>query len=61
MNTPHPISEAYSAGLRAYYREDYPTMITYMLQAAQNNPQSPDIYYHVGEAYRLSGEYEKSS
>lgn len=60
VNTPHPISEAYSAGLRAYYREDYSTMLNYMLQAVQNDPEAPDTNYYVGEAYRLLGENDQA-
>jgi tetratricopeptide (TPR) repeat protein len=51
VNTPHPISEAYRAGLRAYERSDYDSMLRYMEQAAQVEPQSADLHFFVGEAF----------
>jgi tetratricopeptide (TPR) repeat protein len=60
VNTPHIISEAYTAGLRAYAQQDYPAMLTFMLQASQNEPQAPDTHYYVGEAYRLLEEWDKA-
>lgn len=51
VNTPHPISEAYRAGLRSYESKDYDAMLRYMEQAAQVEPQSADLHYFVGEAF----------
>jgi len=50
--TPHPISEAFRAGLRAFERGDFQEMLEYMQQAAQLESQAPDTHYYVGEAYR---------
>jgi len=58
VNTPHPLSEAYRSGMRSYERGDYDTMLVFMLQAIRNEPDSPDIHYHLGEAYRLQEEYK---
>jgi len=52
VNTPHPISEAFRAGLRAFGNNDYEDMLNYMQQAAREEPQAADIHYYVGEAYR---------
>lgn len=57
VNTPHPRTEAYRAGLRAYERGDYESMLSFMQQAAREELDSPDTQYYVGEAYRLMDEY----
>ncbi len=56
INTPHPRSEAFRIGLRAYERGDYEAMLTFLEQAQREEPDAVDVYYYVGEAYRLSGE-----
>ncbi len=58
INTPHAVSEAYSAGMRAFSRGDYRNMLNYMSQAIQMDPKSPDVNYYVGEANRLLGKNE---
>jgi len=60
VETPHPISEAYRAGLRALHAGDLPSMLLFMQQAADIEPQAADTHYYVGEAYRLMGEFEKA-
>lgn len=60
IDTPHPIYEAYRTGMRAYDRKDYRAMINFMTQAVQNDPESPDLHYYLGEAYRLSGDNENA-
>jgi tetratricopeptide (TPR) repeat protein len=60
VNTPHPISEAFRAGLRSLAGGAYPEMLNYMLQAVREEPQSADAQYYVGEAYRLLGEPEQA-
>lgn len=52
VNTPHPRTEAFKAGMRAFEKEEWDDVITYMEQAADVEPDSPDIYYYTGEAYR---------
>jgi tetratricopeptide (TPR) repeat protein len=60
VNTPHPINEAYRAGIRAYNRGELASMLSFMLQASQMEPNSADTLYHLGEAYRLNGEIENA-
>jgi tetratricopeptide (TPR) repeat protein len=58
VNTPHPVNEAYRAGLRAYQRSDWVNLLRYMKQAVQVESASADVQYHIGEAYRMLEEYE---
>ncbi|MBN1665679.1 MAG: tetratricopeptide repeat protein [Anaerolineales bacterium] len=58
VNTPHPRTEAYRAGIRALERGDYEAMLTFMRQAAREEPEAPDPQYYVGEAHRLMGQYD---
>jgi tetratricopeptide (TPR) repeat protein len=60
ISTPHGVSEAYSAGIRAMRRGDYSTMLSFMQQASQVDPSAPDIYYYIGEAYRLLGDNQNA-
>ena len=60
VNTPHPINEAYRSAIRAYTRGDFQSMLTFMQQASQMDPDSADTRYHLGEAYWLNGEIEKA-
>lgn len=60
VNTPHPLIEAYRAGLSAYAREDYEAMLSFMQQAVREEPDDPDVFYYLGEAYRLNGDYESA-
>ena len=53
VQTPHPI-EAYSIGVRRLSARDYPAAILYFQQAVELAPGAPDLYYHLGEAYRLN-------
>lgn len=60
VNTPHPATEAYRAGLRALKNRNYSEMIFFMEQASQAEPDQADIHFHLGEAYLLSDEPEKA-
>ena len=60
VNTPHPVTEAYRAGIRSLRNGDYPEMVFFMEQAVSSEPSSADIQYHLGEAYLLSGKPEKA-
>jgi tetratricopeptide (TPR) repeat protein len=60
VNTPHPVLEAYRAALRAYDRNDYQSMLSFMQQAAAGDPNSADLQYHVGETQSLLGNYEEA-
>ncbi|RPI31484.1 MAG: tetratricopeptide repeat protein [Chloroflexota bacterium] len=60
VNTPHPINEAYRAGLRAYDKGDYSGMLNFMKQASDLEPESADARFYMGEAYRMMADYEKA-
>lgn len=60
VNTPHPATEAYRAGIRSFLERKYSEVIFYMQQAAQTEPDQPDIQYYLGEAYLLSDEPENA-
>jgi tetratricopeptide (TPR) repeat protein len=60
VNTPHPINEAYRSGIRAFTRGEFQIMLSFMIQASQMDPDSADTRYHLGEAYRFTGNIEKA-
>jgi tetratricopeptide (TPR) repeat protein len=60
VNTPHPLSEAFRSGMRSFERGEYETMLEFMVQAIRNEPDSPDIYFYIGEAYYEQGEFENA-
>ncbi len=60
VNTPHPRSEAYNIGLRAYLNGDYERALDFMQQALQNEPDAPDIQFYVAESQRHLGEYNQA-
>jgi tetratricopeptide (TPR) repeat protein len=60
VNTPHPVTEAYRAGIRSFNNGNYPEMLFFMKQAAQAEPGSADIHYYLGEASLLLGEPENA-
>src|SRR3972149_4815052 len=60
VDTPHPISEAFRAGVRAFHSGDLEGMLNFMTQAAQIEPQAADAHYYIGEAQRLIGDLEKA-
>ena len=60
INTPHPVVEAYRIALRAYGRGDYNQMLDFIQQAKQADPNAVDLYYYLGEAYRLLGKYDEA-
>jgi tetratricopeptide (TPR) repeat protein len=53
VNTPHPISEAYRLGMRAFGRGDWENALRYYQQV---DPVDPDILYYIGEVHRLQGD-----
>jgi tetratricopeptide (TPR) repeat protein len=55
VNTPHPVTDAYRAGMRAYENSDWNALLNFMQQALAIEPDSPDLYYYLGEAYRNLG------
>ncbi len=56
VQTPHPRSEAYRVAMNKMASQNYEEAIIYFRQVAANEPDSPDIYFHIGEAYRLNGD-----
>ena len=60
VNTPHPVAEAYRAGIRAFSSGNYEEMVVFMEQATRAEPQSADTYYFVGEAYLLLDEPDQA-
>ena len=60
VNTPHPISEAYRAGIRAFNKGNFEEMLIFMEQATQAEPQSADTHFYVGEAHLLLNNPEKA-
>ena len=55
VNTPHPVTDAYRAAMRAYENSDWNALLNFMQQALAIEPDSPDLYYYLGEAYRMLG------
>ena len=55
VNTPHPISEAYLSGLRAFQRGDMEKARLFWEQVVQADPEAADVWYYLGETYRLEG------
>ncbi len=44
----------------AYERGDWETVISSMEEIARLEPQAPDPYYYIGEAYRFEGDYRRA-
>jgi tetratricopeptide (TPR) repeat protein len=53
VNTPHPVIEAYRAGIRAYEESDWKSLLDFMNQSIAIDSTSPDLYYYRAEAFRL--------
>ncbi len=60
VDTPHPISESYRLGQRAFLRGDLSAAEGYFKDAIRNEPNSADLHYYVGEINRLEGKYEEA-
>jgi tetratricopeptide (TPR) repeat protein len=58
--TPHPIIEAYSIAMRNYQKSNWLEAIKFFEQAIKSQKDAPDLYYHLGEAYRQTGELSKA-
>jgi len=56
VNTPHPRTEAYRSGMRAFQRGDWTALINFMEQVVAAEPGAADAYYYIGEGYRQRGE-----
>lgn len=55
INTPHPISEAYRAGMLAYEQSNWDSAIIYFEQAINVEPNAADIVYYLAESQRNAG------
>ena len=60
VNTPHPRTEAYRAGLHAVDRQDWASAYNLFQQVATLEPQSPDLFYYMGEALRNQKKYDQA-
>jgi tetratricopeptide (TPR) repeat protein len=60
VNTPHPRLEAYRLAIRAYGMGDYARMIEFFEQVLREEPDSVDVHYYLGEAYRLLGNIDNA-
>ncbi len=58
VDTPHPISESYRLGQRAFQRGDLSAAEGYFKDAIRNEPKSADLHYYLGEINRLKGSNE---
>jgi tetratricopeptide (TPR) repeat protein len=57
VNTPHTATEAYRLGLNAHERGDWETVIMFMQQTIDADPDAADAYYYMGEAQMQLGDY----
>ncbi|HBF40475.1 MAG TPA: hypothetical protein DDW19_01445 [Anaerolineaceae bacterium] len=57
VSTPHIRMEAYSAAMTAYEKQNWPKVVEYLTQYLSAEPNSPDVLYHMGDAYRFMQQY----
>ncbi len=60
INTPHPASEAYRIGMRAFQRGDWSNAEAYLSQVVTMEPSAADVKYYLSEAYRQEGNYRQA-
>lgn len=58
--TPHNRVEAYAAAMRAYELQNWPKVAEYLNQVLADEPNSPDVLYHLGDAYRFLEKYPEA-
>ncbi|MDX1436904.1 MAG: tetratricopeptide repeat protein [Anaerolineales bacterium] len=51
VNTPHPSTEAYRAGIRAFEREQWNSAIGFFEQVVEIEPDAADVWYLIGQSY----------
>jgi len=56
VNTPHPISEAFRSGQRAFMDGDLEGALHYFQQAAEIESSAADLVYYIAEVQRASGQ-----
>jgi len=59
--TPHRLTEAYQAAMRAYERQNWAQALEFFEQVLYSEPASADIWYHMGEIYRFQGLTDESA
>jgi len=60
VDTPHPRTEDYRTAMSAMQRHDWPAALTYLQNAILLEPESPDLYFYIGEVQRYMENYESS-
>ncbi|PKO14617.1 MAG: hypothetical protein CVU39_14160 [Chloroflexi bacterium HGW-Chloroflexi-10] len=60
VSTPHNVIEAYSIAMRAFQRQEYTRAIEYFEQTISSEPNAPDIYFYLGEAEYMSGNFQNA-
>ncbi len=60
--TEHPVTSqsAFEFGLRFLALKDYTNALVLFQQAIGLEPDAPDLYYYIGEIYRVQGNYRKA-
>ena len=58
VDHPQISSDSYNAAMRYFDRGEYDTAIDIFEQVLAIEPNAVDIYFYIGESYRLAGEYE---
>ena len=58
--TPHNRMEAYTAALKAYDQQNWPKVVDYLTQVLNAEPNTPDVLYHLGDAYRFMDQYSEA-
>jgi tetratricopeptide (TPR) repeat protein len=58
--TPHSRTEAYRAAMVAYQKGDWGRALDYFKQVLNDEPNSPDMHYYIGEVYRFQKSYSNA-
>jgi tetratricopeptide (TPR) repeat protein len=58
--TPHKRMEAFTAAMAAYDKQNWPKVVEYLNQFLSSEPNTPDVLYHLGDAYRFMGMYTEA-
>lgn len=58
--TPHPRTESYRAGIRAFENGEWDKAIGYFRQVISIEPESADVFYLIGDIYRQQGKYTEA-
>jgi len=58
--TPHNLTEAYRAAMKAYEKGEWAKALEYFKQVLGTEPNSPDIQYYIGECFRFLEQYKNA-